>query len=244
MKIIMHGALGRMGKAVLETLEAGYCDSQLAAAVDAFSQTPEILTSLDGYTGEADCIIDFSNHLSTKALMGYAVAHKLPVVVATTGQTPEELDMIAQASKEIPIFRSGNMSVGIALLAQLAKKTAEMFPTANVEIIETHHNQKLDVPSGTALMLAESVKEALPASHFLVGRHENGKRTDTEIGIHSLRLGNVIGEHEVIVNAGSQTITLKHQAHSRTLFAEGAVVAAGYLMNQKPGLYNMHDMVK
>ncbi len=244
MKIIIHGALGRMGKAVLECVEAGHSGGELAALVDGFSQTPEVFTTLDGFSGDADCIIDFSNHVATVPLVDYAVAHQLPVVIATTGQTPEETAYITEAGKKIPVFLSGNMSVGIALLAELSKKTAQVFPDADIEIIEVHHNQKLDAPSGTALMLANSVKEARENATFLVGRHEYGKRTKAEIGIHAIRMGNVIGEHQVMVNTGSQTITLKHEAHSRSLFAEGAMVAAQFLTKQTPGIYTMYDMVK
>lgn len=244
MKIIMHGACGRMGKAVLETVEAGYGQAELACAVDAYSQSPEILTSLTDFDGQADCIIDFSNRAATKDLVDYAVSKKLPVVIATTGQTEEEQAMIQAAAKEIPIFLSGNMSVGIALLAQLAKKTAEMFPEADIEIVETHHNQKLDAPSGTALMLANSVKDARPSAEFLTGRNGYGKRTREEIGIHAIRMGNVVGIHEVMVNTGSQTITLKHEAHSRTLFAEGAVTASAYLIGKPAGIHTMYDIVK
>ena len=136
------------------------------------------------------------------------------------------------------------MSIGVALLAELAKKAASVFPTANIEIVEKHHNQKLDVPSGTALMLAKAVQDARPDSNLLVGRHENGKRTKQEIGIHSLRMGNTVGIHEVIINTGTQVITLKHEAQDRSLFAEGALAAAAFLTEQTPGVYNMDDIVK
>ena len=176
--------------------------------------------------------------------MTYAKEKKLPVVIATTGHTEEELAQIRAASEQIPVFYSGNMSVGIALLTRLARQTAAMFPNADIEIVESHHNQKLDVPSGTALMLAKAVKDARPEAEFLVGRHENGKRTKQEIGIHSLRMGNTVGIHEVIVNTGTQIITLKHEAQDRSLFAEGALTAAEFLAKQSAGLYNMDDMVK
>ena len=174
----------------------------------------------------------------------YAVSRKLPVVVATTGHTEAELEMIRKAADSVPVFWSGNMSVGIALLAKLAKQTAAMFPDADIEIVESHHNQKLDVPSGTALMLARAVQEARPDNRLLVGRHENGKREKGQIGIHSLRMGNTVGIHEVIVNTGTQVITLKHEAQDRALFAEGALAAAAFLIRQTPGLYTMEDMLK
>lgn len=240
MRIIINGAGGRMGRA----LRAMVKENELAAAVDPFVSGEGMLTSLDAFAGDADCIIDFSNHAGTEALVSYAIARNLPLVIATTGHTQEELDLIRGAAKEIPVFYSGNMSLGIALLTRLARQTAAMFPNADVEIVESHHNQKLDVPSGTALMLARAVQDARPESHLLVGRHENGKRTKEEIGIHSLRMGNTVGIHEVIVNTGTQIITLKHEAQDRSLFAEGALAAAAFVVGKEPGLYNMDDMVK
>ena len=165
-------------------------------------------------------------------------------MVATTGHTPEELSAIRDAAKQIPVFHSGNMSLGIALLAQLVRQATAVFPDADVEIVESHHNQKLDVPSGTALMLARAVQDARPEAQMLVGRHENGKRTKEEIGIHSIRMGNTVGIHEVIINTGTQVITLKHEAQDRALFAEGALAAAEFLISQAPGLYNMDNIVK
>lgn len=243
MKIIVNGAGGRMGKAIRAMIEKSP-DLTLWGAVDAFCQGAGMVSSLEECQKDADVIIDFSNHAATRALMDYAVATKTPVVVCTTGHTEQELKSIADAAKEIPVFHSGNMSVGIALLTRLAKQTAAMFPDADIEIVESHHNQKLDVPSGTALMLAKAVQEARPEAELNIGRHENGKRKKKEIGIHSLRMGNTVGIHEVIVNTGAQIITLKHEAQDRSLFAEGALTAAAFLTVQKAGLYNMKDLVK
>lgn len=242
MKIIINGAGGRMGKAIRAMIEKNP-NLTLWGAVDAFCQGEGMVSSLEECQ-KGDVIIDFSNHAATKALMDYAVATKTPVVVCTTGHTEQELKSIADAAKEIPVFHSGNMSVGIALLTRLAKQTAAMFPDADIEIVESHHNQKLDVPSGTALMLAKAVQEARPEAELNIGRHENGKRTKQEVGIHSLRMGNTVGIHEVIVNTGAQIITLKHEAQDRSLFAEGALTAAAFLADQKAGLYDMKDLVK
>ena len=242
MNIIISGAGGRMGKALRAMLEKK--GATAAALVDPFVQEDGMLPQLTDYTGSADCIIDFSNHAGTNALVDFAVAHKLPLVVATTGHTPEEVDRIHQAAQCIPVFHSGNMSLGIALLTELAKQTAQMFPEADIEIVEAHHNQKLDAPSGTALMLAKAVQEARPEAKPLVGRNGSGKRTKEEIGIHSLRMGNTVGWHEVIVNTGTQIITLKHEAQDRSLFAEGALAAAAFLIGKAPGLYTMKDIVK
>ena len=244
MKIIINGAGGRMGKALRAMIEKGCRGAEYACGVDLYATGEGIVPSLAECTASADIIIDFSNHAATGELVDYAVSRKLPLIVCTTGHTPEELQRIHKASEVIPVFHSGNMSVGIALLTQLAKQTAAMFPDADIEIVEAHHNQKLDVPSGTALMLAKAVQEARPEAKPLVGRHENGKRTREEVGIHSLRMGNTVGWHEVIVNTGTQIITLKHEAQDRALFAEGALAAAEFLIGKPAGLYSMKDIVK
>ena len=224
MRIIINGSCGRMGREVVRLVESGYHDTSVAAAVDVNNSAKEkypIFENLFDFDGPADCIIDFSHHTTASVLMDYAVEKNLPVVVATTGQTD-----------------------GIALLVNLAKIAARSFPDANIEIIEKHHNRKIDVPSGTALMLANAVKDIRSDAEFVVGRHKNGKRQEQDVGIHSLRLGNIVGEHEVILATDTQVITLKHEAQSRTLFAEGAVAAAEFLVGCSAGLYNMEDMIK
>lgn len=242
MKILVNGAGGRMGTVLRNMIETGTRNSELAGAVEA-QGGKGFLPSLDAFTGKADCIIDFSNHAATKALTDYAVAHQLPLIIATTGQTPEELALIDEAAKSVPVFYAGNFSLGIALLTEMARMAARLFPDADIEIVEQHHNQKLDVPSGTALMLAHAVQDARPDATLLVGRHENGKRTKQEIGIHSLRMGNTVGIHEVIVNTGTQVLTLKHEAQDRSLFAEGALAAAAFLVDKQPGMYHIDDLV-
>ena len=242
MNIIIHGSTGRMGQNLIRAAKnhtvaaAVSVDQETCAAENKYHSLPE-------FTGAADLIIDFSHHTAIGAVLDYAEARKLPVVIGTTGHTPEEKARIAEAAKSVPVFHSGNMSVGVALLVQLAKQTAKAFPDADIEIIETHHNQKLDVPSGTALMLADGIKSVKEGAVYNIGRPENGKRTKEEIGIHAIRLGNVVGIHEVLVSTGTQTITLKHEAHDRMLFAEGAITAAEYLVGQEPGLYNMETML-
>ena len=143
----------------------------------------------------------------------------------------------------IPIFHAANMSLGVALLIELAKITAKTFPDADIEIIEKHHNRKLDAPSGTALAIANAIKTVREKAFFVFGRQGNAKRTENEIGVHAIRMGNIIGEHEVIVGTDTQTITLKHEAHSRSLFAEGAIVAAEFLVRQPAGFYDMNRMI-
>lgn len=244
MKIILCGAGGRMGQVCCDIIAEGFGGASLAAAVDI--QRPSLdcpcYTSLSEVTEEADILIDFSHHSATDSLLAFAKERRMPIVIATTGQTEEEKEMIKAASAEIPVFFSGNMSIGIALLISLAKKATSVFPDADVEILEVHHNRKLDVPSGTALMIAEGIRAARGTGELCIGRHENGKRHEGEIGIHSMRLGNVVGEHEIRINTGTQTITLKHEAHSRALFAEGALSAATFLCEQKNGLWNVNDL--
>lgn len=241
MKIIINGAGGRMGKALRAM--CAQKGIEIAAMVDAFVAEEGMLGALTEFRGEADCIIDFSHHSGVQALLAYAIEKNLPVIVCTTGHTGDELAAIADASQKVAVFHSGNMSLGIAVLTRLAADAARMFPDADIEIVESHHNQKLDVPSGTALMLAKSVQKVRQDATLLVGRHENGKRTKQEIGIHSLRMGNTVGIHEVIINTGTQIITLKHEAQDRSLFAEGALSAAAFMLGKAPGLYNMDDIV-
>lgn len=243
MKILVNGACGHMGRALRAMIDQGCCGAELAANVDAYGQEDGVLSSLAAFTGEADCIVDFSNHAATKELTDYAVSRKMPLVIATTGQTEEEIALIHKAAESIPVFFSGNMSLGIAVLTRLVRDAVKMFPDADVEIVEQHHNRKLDVPSGTALMLGRAVQEARPDAELLVGRHENGKRKKAEVGIHSLRMGNTVGIHEVIINTGTQILTLKHEAQDRSLFAEGSLSAAAFLVGKEPGLYDMSHIV-
>ncbi len=246
MDIIINGANGRMGRIVAQEAEAGFADAAVAARISPTFYTDSLENTypvLEQFDGAADVVIDFSNHAGTAELMEYCVARHLPAVVATTGHTEQELALIRAASEVIPVFLSANMSIGVALLADLARRAAAVFPQADIEIIERHHNQKLDVPSGTALLLARRIKEARPEAEFVIGRHENGKRTPQEIGIHSLRYGNEVGTHEILLSTGSETVTLKHEAENRSLFAQGALTAAAFLCGKPAGLYDMRDIV-
>ena len=246
MKVMIHGSTGRMGKILCELLTAGYPGLELAAQVspEAVSDPANcVFTSLAEVNCEVECVIDFSHHTAVGALMDFCVAKNLPVVVATTGHTAEEKAVISEAAKQIPVFFSANMSIGVALIAELAKKAAAVFPNADIEIVEKHHNQKLDVPSGTALLLAHKIQEVRTDSVLLVGRHENGKRTAKEIGIHSLRLGNEVGTHEIIITTGAETITLKHEAENRSLFANGALAAVKFLEGKAAALDSMRDII-
>ena len=246
MRIILTGAAGRMGREMLTAVAATEGRAEIVAAVDItgteIAGIPTC-TSLADVREEADVLVDFSHHSATCELLAFARDHKMPLVIATTGQTEEERAAITAAAARLPVFFSGNMSIGIALLISLARQAAAIFPDADVEIVEVHHNKKLDAPSGTALMLAEGVREVREGGEITVGRHGNCPRKKGEIGIQSLRMGNVVGRHEIHVNTGSQTITLTHEAHSRALFAEGALRAAEYLVGRSAGMYNVRDLL-
>lgn len=231
-KVIVVGASGRMGKEVIRLIidSSGF---EVSAKVDVDS----------GFAGEGDVIIDFSSHEATEELISFALAGSIPVVIATTGHTEEEIEVIKEASGQIPIFLSANMSVGIALLCKLVKEAARVMNDGDIEIIEKHHNRKMDAPSGTALLIANAIKEVKTEAEFIYGRGCEGKRKRDEVGIHAVRSGNIVGEHEVMIGTDTQTITLKHEAHDRALFAEGALSAARYLLHKEPGLYDMEDMI-
>lgn len=247
MNILVSGILGYMGREVVKLCEAGYRGTSLVSGVDPNSTGKESVPVYRSFEEACpkgvDCIVDFSHHTATPSMLDFAVKNNIPVVLCTTGHTKEELDLISEAARSIPIFHSGNMSLGIALLMEVAKTVAKTMPEAEVEIIEKHHDRKLDAPSGTALMLAEAIKEARPESYSIVGRSGHGKRTQEEIGIHSVRMGNIVGVHEVIIGTNNQTITLKHEAHDRALFAEGALAAAEFLVGCPNGKYDMKSIV-
>ena len=243
MNILLNGICGFMGREVVKLCSEGYRGAALAYGVDSRGGDGVYTCLQDVPDGGIDCIIDFSHHSATESLLDFAIERGLPLVLCTTGHTTDEIFLINTAAKSIPLFYSGNMSVGIALLIELAKSAAMAFPEANIEIVEKHHTRKLDAPSGTALMLANAICEVRPEAYANCGRSGQGKRTPEEIGIHSIRMGNIVGEHEVIVGTGSQTITLKHEAHNRALFAEGAVAAADFLIGQPAGMYDMKSML-
>lgn len=242
-RVLINGACGRMGCEVEKLVEAAD-DLKVAAKVDKMAEQSGCYSDINDYTDGADVIIDFSNHLATAELLDYAVKNNIPVVIATTGHTEEELELINKAAEKIAVFHSANMSLGVALLCELAKRAAEVMPDADIEIVETHHNRKLDAPSGTALMIAREIQKIRNKTRLVLGRAGNGKRESDEIGISAVRRGNIVGIHEVYVSTDSQTITLKHEAHSRALFAEGGISAARYIVGKPAGLYDMNSIVK
>ena len=242
MKLILNGACGRMGR-VFERVFREKCPDGTLIPVDAMGQAGEVYQSLSDYDGPADCIVDFSHHSQTAILTDYAASRQLPLVIATTGQTPEELAAIQTAAKTVPVLPASNFSLGIVVLTALARQAARAFPEADIEIVEIHHNRKLDVPSGTALTLAKAVQGERPGSRLIIGRHENGKRSPADIGVHSLRMGNVVGVHEIHICTDTQTLTLRHEAQDRALFAEGALTAARWLCDMGAGLYDMEQVL-
>ena len=245
-KVLVHGACGKMGGHVIEALSK--CeDMELFCGVDHMAKGNEAFKCYDSFDkveGKPDIIIDFSFHTLVKNVLDYAVKESVPVVIATTALNDEEKNAVSVAANKIPVFLAYNMSIGVALLCDFAKKAAGAFPDADIEIVEAHHNRKVDAPSGTAVMLADSIKEVRPNAKYVYGRSGESKRTPDEIGIHALRMANIVGEHEVYITTSSQQFVLRHNAYDRSLFADGAIKAARYLAEQKTGLYTMRDMFK
>ena len=239
MKVVICGANGAMGKKLQEKF-----GTQVAGLVsaDGMGGVPRTFEEL-GKVG-VDVVVDFSHHSAAPAVAKYAAENGCAMVVGTTGHTEEEKAAIFAAAKTVPVFYAGNMSLGVAVLCKLAKQAAASFPDADIEIVEIHHNRKVDAPSGTAKMLFEAIKEARPKAIAHCGRAGEGKRTKEEVGIQALRMGNIVGIHEVYINTGNQLLTLRHEAFDRGLFADGAVDAAAFLEGKPAGLYNMNDLLE
>ena len=244
MKVIVYGANGAMGKIVCsKCLDSGY---EVVARVDsAFETSGDCYNKISEYNGGADVIIDFSYHGAIGDITSYAVKNNIPVIVATTGHTAEEKELISEAAKTVPVFYAGNYSVGIALLCDLTRKAVEVMEGADVEIVEVHHNRKIDAPSGTALMIANEISSVLPEKpEYKYDRTtERQVRPKNEIGIHSIRAGTIVGEHSVIFGCNKEVINISHSAESRDVFATGALRAAEFIKNKPAGLYNMSDML-
>ena len=238
MRAVICGANGAMGKLI-----CGILGDEVVGKVSIDGENGVAKTFAQLGKVEADTVIDFSHHTAIEDVLSYAKSIGAAAVIGTTGHTQEEKEAIFAASKEIPVFFSGNMSLGIAVLCRLAKEAVKFFPDADVEIVEVHHNRKVDAPSGTALMLFNAIKEARPNATANLGRAGEGKRTKDEIGISALRMGNVVGVHEVHIHTGTQCLTLKHEAVTRAMLADGAVDAARFMVGKGIGLYNMEDML-
>lgn len=247
-RIILSGACGRMGKAVSEA--AAQSDSfEIVCGVDVFSADTlpyPVYTSFADIKEEGDVIVDFSHHSAVSSVLDYACAHNIPAVIATTGHTDDECAYMEKAAEVIPVFYSRNMSIGINLTIALAKKAASILGGSfDIEIVEEHHSKKLDAPSGTALMIADAIKDTLDTdTKYVYDRHlDRRERAKGEIGIHSVRGGSIVGEHEVIFAGKDEVVRIHHSAFSREVFAKGALSAAAYLIGKTAGYYNMEDML-
>ena len=239
MRAVICGANGAMGKLI-----CGILGDEVAGkvSIDGENGVPKTFGELGKV--EADVVVDFSHHTAVADVLAYAKSIGAAAVIGTTGHTEEEKGLIYAAAEEIPVFFSGNMSLGIAVLCRLAKQAAAAFPEADIEILEVHHTRKVDAPSGTAKMLFNAIQEVRPQAVACCGRAGEGKRTKEEIGIHALRLGSVVGIHEVHIHTQNQSLTLKHESGSRAMLADGAVAAARFMEGKEKGLYNMENLLK
>ena len=248
-KIIMHGCNGKMGQVITKIAEA---DSkvEIVAGVDQFQgvQNPyPVFSSMEACDAEADVVIDFSNAAAVDGLLDYCVNRRLPVVLCTTGLSEAQLEKVEKAAEQTAVLKSANMSMGINLLMKLLKDAAKVLAPAgyDIELVERHHNQKVDAPSGTAILLADAVNEnmdeKLSYTYDRSGRHEP-RRAD-EIGLSAVRGGTIVGDHDVIFAGEDEVITFSHRAYSRKIFANGAISAAKFLQGKTAGLYDMSDVI-
>ena len=250
-KIILCGCGGRMGRAITEAVSCSD-NFKIVAGVDINAIelgsvcTFPVYSSISDFEGNADVIIDFSHHTALPSLLEYAVSNHTPIVVATTGHTDDERQLMINSSSKVGVFFSRNMSIGINLLIDLCKRAyMTLGEDFDIEIIEKHHHNKLDAPSGTAMMIAEELKEQKgDKTEFVYDRHDvRRKRDPSEIGIHAVRGGSIVGDHDVIFAGNNEIITLSHIATSREIFASGALKAAEFMVGKSTGLYSMSDVI-
>lgn len=248
-RVIMHGCNGKMGQ-VITGLMAGDETAKIVAGVDAFGQgtdTYPVYKSLAECDIEADVVIDFSAAPAVDGLLDICVERKLPCVLCTTGLSPEQLEKVEEASKKVAILKSANMSLGINMLLKLLKEATGILAPAgfDIEIVEKHHNQKVDAPSGTALALADSINEELDREYtYVYDRSQiREKRSRKEIGISAVRGGTIVGDHDVIFAGTDEVITFSHRAYSKAVFGKGAVQAAKFLAGKPAGMYDMSDVI-
>ena len=246
--IILSGANGRMGRAISEkVLKSDDCRIVAGYDINDFCENPyPVFTDIEKCDIEADVIVDFSHPSAFSAVLSFAKMRKLPLIVATTGLSKEQKEELFSAKSEIPVFYSANMSLGINLLINLCKNaTSVLGDKFDIEIVEKHHNKKLDAPSGTALSIADGISDVLKnMPEYVYDRHSvRRERSKNEIGIHSVRGGNIVGEHEVIFAGEDEVITLSHSAASREVFASGAVAAAKFMKGKSAGLYSMNELI-
>jgi len=241
MKIAISGILGKMGQVLVQSIQKDPTLT-LVGGIDQVASN-NVFTSFDELS-ESDVLIDFSHASQLSRLLAYAVQVNLPLVIATTGYTADQLRTIQEASKKIPIFFSANYSFGVSVIVQLLQQISPLlYADFDVEIIDKHHNQKVDAPSGTALLLANTIKKASTSSKT-IQNGRNGKRQLGEIAIHSIRAGTIVGEHSIVFAGQDEVIEINHIAQSKSIFAYGALKASKYIVNQKPGLYGMDQLVR
>ena len=250
MNILIWGIGGKMGKMLVEGLSSDK-EATLVGGVDKFADPKAfnvpVFKSADEINVKVDALIDFSRAEALDEILAYATKNKVASVICTTGYSDAQLKQINDASKLIPIFRSSNMSLGVNLLIDLCRKASQVLKDdCDIEIVEQHHNQKVDAPSGTAVSIANAINEEYAnEKEFTYGRHEtNKKREKKEIGIHAVRGGTIVGKHDVMFIAQDEIITIAHEAQSRAVFAKGAIRAAKFISFKEPGMYNMQDLVK
>ena len=238
MRAVVCGANGAMGKLICAALGDAVIGR---VSIDGENGVPKTFAELGEVS--ADVVIDFSHHSAVKDVLAYAKAIGAAAVIGTTGHTAEEKAAIFAAAEEIPVFFAGNVSLGIAVLCRLVKQAVKFFPDADIEIVEIHHTRKVDAPSGTAHMLFNAVKEVRNDAVENCGRSGEGKRTRNEVGIHALRMGNVVGIHEVHITTQNQSLVLKHESGSRAMLADGAVEAAKFMVGKEKGMYDMESIL-
>lgn len=249
MKVLLHGCNGRMGQ-VMVRLISETSDMEILCGVDSFPEKLKndfpVYSTLENVKEKVDILIDFSNHSCIRDIIKFGRLKELPLIICTTGFTPEEKSLMIDASTLIPIFNSANMSMGVNILISLVKQAARaLSEDFDIEIVEKHHNQKLDSPSGTALMIADAINNTLDEEYnYVYGRHsKTEKRSKKEIGIHAIRGGSIVGEHQVLFAGGGEVVEVNHSALSRDVFGYGAIAAGRFMINKKPGMYNMDDVL-
>lgn len=246
-KVLINGCNGRMGKVLVNEISR-FQNLLLIAGFDINDSglnTFPVYSDINEIKEDIDVIVDFSVPVASLNILKYAVKTKTAMVIATTGFNEDELREIEEASKVIPIFKSSNMSYDINLMKKIVAEVAKALKGTDIEIVETHHNRKIDAPSGTALTLADSINDALGNNMtYVFNRHDiHEKRNPNEIGFSSIRGGNIVGEHSVQFYGAHETFEIKHTSYSRDVFAEGALKACEFIVNKEPGLYGMDDMV-
>ncbi|MBM7870050.1 4-hydroxy-tetrahydrodipicolinate reductase [Clostridium pascui] len=247
-KILLNGCNGRMGQMISHT-SLSFNNLEIVAGVDintSVNSSYPIFSKLEDCDVEFDVVLDFSSVKSLDSLLSFCIPKNLPLVLCTTGYTQEQLEEIKKASEKIPVFKSANMSIGINIVNNILKQiSSKLFKDFDIEIIEKHHNQKLDSPSGTALLLANSIKDSIQEeTEFVYGREGIAKREKKEIGIHAVRGGSIVGDHDVVFAGSGEIIEIRHSAISREVFAVGALRASEYMYKKAPGMYDMDDVLK